>query len=424
MLRLICLAMTCVCCLTVAWGQTGKVVSDSIWSAEVKTVTLTRSDIELTQPHIKMADFGEEGERLMLRFDVMAEEDEHYRYRIRHCDADWHIDNLTPGEYLSGNEEGTIDGYQYSFTTNIAYVNYYQSIPAPYVNFTVSGNYVVEVFHEDEPDSIILTRRFWVYENNVSISTEVGKPTSAIGDLYCDQEVSVSITPNNGSFLPSNNEFYLVKTQQNQRTDLYRTMPFSSYQGNSMLYRWHNENIFPAGNCFRYFDISDLRVANLHVARIDQWGGETFVFLQPDEDRSRKPYSYTASLNGGMKVNARDRNNSLIESDYVWVNFSLPMERPLLGGSVHIIGDLTQWRCDDNSRMDWQPQYKAYTKRLLLKQGYYSYQLLYKPAGEQEALTATIEGDHNVMSNSYTIYVYLRQPGARYDRLVGMTTVQ
>ncbi len=421
---MVCLTIGLVLGLTGAFAQSGGVVCDSIWSEAVKTVTLTRGDIELSQPFVKMAELGEEGDRLMLRFDVLADENEYFRYRIRHCDADWHYDALPPSEYVSGLEEGAIDGYQYSFTTNMAYINYYQAIPAPYVNFMVSGNYVVEVFPEGQPDSIVLTRRFWVYEDKVDIDVEVAKPTSAMGDLYRDQEVSVSITPGNGSYLPGNESYYIVKTQQNQRTDLCRTMPFCGYQGAALHYRWQKENIFHAGNCFRYFDISDLRVANLHVARIDQWGGETFVFLQPDEDRSRKPYSHVASLNGGMKVSARDRSNPLIESDYVWVNFSLPMEHPLLGGSMHIVGDLTQWHLDDNSRMDWQPQYKAYTKRLLLKQGYYSYQLLYKPAGEQEALTSTIEGDHNIMANRYTVFVYLRQPGARYDRLVGLSVTQ
>ena len=70
--------------------------------------------------------------------------------------------------------------------------------------------------------------------------------------------------------------------------------------------------------------------------------------------------------------------------------------------------------------MEWNSKYKAYTKRLLLKQGYYAYQLLFLPAGEKEGLTATLEGDHYAMSNSYTAYVYLRLPGARYDRLVGL----
>ena len=57
---------------------------------------------------------------------------------------------------------------------------------------------------------------------------------------------------------------------------------------------------------------------------------------------------------------------------------------------------------------------------MLIKQGYYSYQLLFLPTGESEALTATLEGDHYVTPNSYTIYVYYRSPDARYDRLVGL----
>ena len=74
--------------------------------------------------------------------------------------------------------------------------------------------------------------------------------------------------------------------------------------------------------------------------------------------------------------------------------------------------------------MDWNPRYKAYTKRLLLKQGYYSYQLIFLPAGESQGQTSRIEGDHFEMTNSYTIFVYYRPPGARFDRLVGLVEKQ
>ncbi len=56
--------------------------------------------------------------------------------------------------------------------------------------------------------------------------------------------------------------------------------------------------------------------------------------------------------------------------------------------------------------------------RLLLKQGYYSYQLLFVPAGESEGRTDTLEGDHFETPNVYRAWVYYRGPNDRYDRLV------
>ena len=404
-----------------------QVAIDSNWSEDVKSVYLNSLSNEQDPPYIRMGQFGEPTQQLLLRFDILSPQPEHLRYRIHHCDAEWHSDDLEDSEFFSGPVDGSINTYQSSFTTLIEYTNYYQPIPEESGYFMASGNYLLEVYPADNPDSIILTRRFYVFEELVDIDMEPNKPSGAYGNINRDQEVDIRITPRRGSYLPLHGEYYHVVLQQNRREDLKRNLGPCVYSGSSMEYKWQAANVFPGGNHFRYFDLSNLWAAMYHVQRIEQWGGENFAFLQPEEDRSRKVYTQYNSLNGGMKTNIRERRNPHIEADYVWVNFSLPMERPFLNGSVHIIGDLTLGRLNDESRMEWNAQYKAYTKRLLLKQGYYSYQLLFLPAGNQsekgEALTATLEGDHFVMPNNYTAYIYYRSPGSRYDRLVGLRSI-
>ena len=72
-----------------------------------------------------------------------------------------------------------------------------------------------------------------------------------------------------------------------------------------------------------------------------------------------------------------------------------------------------------------KPEYKAYVKRLLLKQGYYSYLLLATGRQQTEtSATATLEGDHVETPNMYTIYVYYREPSDRADRLVAVKRVK
>ena len=119
-----------------------------------------------------------------------------------------------------------------------------------------------------------------------------------------------------------------------------------------------------------------------------------------------------------MKVNVWDRTNKQTEADYVYVNFMLPMRSPFMNGSVHVVGELTQWKLDEGSRMEYDPEMQAYRLRLLLKQGYYAYQLLFVPTGESRGLTETLEGNHYEMPNDYRVYVYYRGLNDRYDRLV------
>lgn len=402
------------------WGQPSH-YCDSVWNTLVKTVQLCRDGIELEEPVLTLTD--DNSERLSLSFDLLDEQPRDLRYRFIHCDREWRADELKPYEYYSGLDEQHIDDYRNSFTTLQPYVHYHALFPSEYERFTVSGNYVVVVYPYDQPDSILLSRRFRVNENLVEMTLTAERATM-VGSLHRDQEVTLTIdgprhdAPNAQALLRP--EYLHPWVQQNGRTDNMRELVFSGYAAGNLCYRWNEANCFAGGNTFRYFDISNLRSIIYNVQRVERYGGETHVMLRPEEDRSHKAYMTEASLNGGMKINIWDRNDPTIEADYAWVYFRLPMDRPLLGGSIHIVGALTQWRLDDASRMEWDAEHNTYTAQLYLKQGYYAYQLLYLPVGAQAGETALLEGDHSETPNTYHVYLYCRQPGERYDRLIGV----
>lgn len=390
---------------------------DSIYSPLVKTVTLYRDGIVLSTPILTLNNESQ----LLLTFDMLEAEPENLRYRFTHCDANWQADEMQPYEYFSGFEDYPIENFQNSFTTLQPYIHYHQAFPSNYDRFLISGNYLLTVFLDGEPDSILFTRRFFVSEEAVSASMSTTRATSQ-GDFNRDQEVSMELgipkqqpSTIQGLLRP---EYLIVKVQQNGRRDNIHTLNFSNYSNGSLCYKWKPENCFPGGNTFRYFDLSNLRTPMYNVMHVETFGGETFAMLRPEEDRSGKAYVSSQSLNGGMKTNIWDRNDPQVEADYVWVNFALPMKKPFLNGTVHVVGDLTDWQLDDHSAMQWDAQHNAYTLRLLLKQGYYSYQFHFLPVGEKTALTATIEGDHYETPNTYTAFIYMRTPGARYDRLI------
>lgn len=392
----------------------GQVLQDSIWSNSIKTVTLYKNNIDQEAPIITL----NKKDRLMLRFDEISEQPTNYRYRIIHCNSTWQADSLEPYEYIQGAEDGYIENYNSSFTTLTSYINYFQPIPNEYSEFTTSGNYALEVFLDEDPDSIVITRRFYVTENIFNVDIEVTSPTE---NKWQNQEVNITINNNNPAQSHLLNSKYLkVVLQQNGRSDNKRILSLSGHSSNKLYYRWHKENIFEGGNTFRYFDISNIRTPMYNVTKIEHYGSEIYAILMPEENRSRKNYETIISLNGGMKTNAWDRNDPLTESEYVYVNFLLPMEQPLLNGTIHIVGELTNWHLNENSKMEYNSQIKAYTKRMLLKQGYYSYQLLFKEVGTEFGITGKLEGNHTVTPNTYTAYIYYRMAGDRYERLIAV----
>ena len=395
---------------------------DSTWHSEVRTVQLCRDGIVGEEPLLTMDSYGECDQRLTLTFDVLDEEPWDLRYRFIHCDREWHADDLESYEYYNGFEELHIDDYRNSFTTMQPYVHYHAVFPDEYSRFLVSGNYIVAVYRSDAPDSILLTRRFRVDENLFKLSLRMERATTA-GSLQEHQEVSLAIdgvvSGSNGNEAMLRTEYLHPWLQQNGRLDNMRELTHGSYVAGKVTYRWHEENVFEGGNTFRYFDLSNLRSTIYNVQRVERYGGETHVVIRPEEDRHAKAFTSEQVLQGGMKINIWDRRDVDVEADYAQVLLTLPMARPLLGGSIHVVGALTDWRLDEQSRMEWNAGYHAYTLRLLLKQGYYAYQLLYLPVGASQGETALLEGNHSETDNRYRVYLYFRQPGDRYDRLVG-----
>ena len=398
-----------------------RVEVDSVWRRDVKTVILSRPASEQEEPLLAM----EEGaHRLLLQFDILTDQPEALRWSISHCDADWHADGLEPYDFMQGFEYGTIDQYDFSFTTLDPYIHYSQTIPASGARFIHSGNYMLTVSIDGMEDSVLLTRRFRVSEQAVKLTATITLPYDGM-DIDRRQQVDAYIEPLPGvQGLVLNNQYLKLMAQQNGRLDNRRELEFSGYSSSALAYRDRSPNVFYGGNTFRFFDMSNLRTPMYNVQRVERYGGETFAIIAPCENRSRRHYTVDAALNGGFKINAFDRNNPVLEADYVWVNLSLPAEQPMLGGSVYVVGALTDWQLDDASRMEYNVEYKAYTKRLLLKQGYYSYQLLYLPARSSVAETAQIEGDHRETPNVYTISAYYRSPADLADRLLAVTRIK
>ena len=404
--------------LTIGMVGFCRTVKDTVCNPAVKTIVLTRAEVELSQPILRLGD----QDRLLLQFDVLGDESRYYSYRIQHCSHDWQVDDLAVSEYLNGFETSSIGNSRNSFTTRQPYVHYWETIPNDMTEFTASGNYLLTVYDDENPDSVLFARRFYVYEVQANLQAEVGQVLGSDGK-DCNQNVSVYVTPPKGQYFNNPTLYYHMYVRQNGRADLCRELPLHSVKGNELHYKWKDENVFGGGNVFRFFDISNINIPMYTTARLEIFAGEYIAYLKPEEDRSRKNYVYREGLNGQFKISADNRNDATVEADYVWVNFALPMAVPRMDGVFHIVGDFAGWDFTDSNLMQWQPQMKAYTMRMLVKQGYYSYQIVFVPAGKKEGLTSVVEGDFFESRNDYYIFLYQHTPADRFDRLIGATVV-
>lgn len=403
--------------------------ADYIYKESVTSVQFHRLGWELTPPIMV---FGSE-ERLYLSFDDLDADYRVWQYTVIHCDAEWNPTDLWQNEYIEGFTEDYIREYRFSYNTLQMFTNYSLIIPNENFRFNISGNYILKVFPDGEPENPILTRRFMVVEPLVTVEGNV-RAANEISKRFTHHEVSFSIY--SGAYHISEPERDMkVVVLQNQRWDnaLWGIKPMM-VRGDEYDFRYNDGTIvFAAGNEFRYFDIKSLRYQSDRVDALENRSDGYHVRLLPDKVKATAPYITESDMNGQRFIKTEDANDPVTESEYVWVDFFLPYASPLTGGGIYIMGALTDWQffAPGNSpasatgpgRMEYNFARQGYEARLYLKQGYYNYLYVYLPDGKTIAETAPIEGDRYETRNAYTVLVYHREPGSRYDRLIAVKVV-
>lgn len=142
-----------------------------------------------------------------------------------------------------------------------------------------------------------------------------------------------------------------------------------------------------------------------------------------DEPRAEAQYAYDSTQSGRFMVRSQGAADSRVQADYAVVHFGLAMDE-MPGAMVFIDGDLTSRRFDAEALMHYNPDTGLYERAMLLKQGSYNYQYLVVPPGARRGTTAPVEGDFYPTRNEYTVKVYHRAPGARYDRLIAVAMIR
>ncbi len=360
-------------------------------------------------------------DRVLISFDELAEDRRYMRYALVHCDADWQPSGLVEAEYVDGFNQGDVEEYEYSQMTSIHYVHYNIAIPNEQVKFTVSGNYLLRVYPEENPDETLLQARFMVNENTMKVSCDV---TSRTDVDYNDshQQLSIKVDADKVDVRDMFNDLTVV-VSQNNRNDNNVVVPKPLRISGKVAYYEHlRPLIFDAGNEYRRMEIVSVTYPGMGVGEISFAHPFYHMTLLADTPRSYGCYLYDQTQFGRYTIREYNSTQSDIEADYVLTHFALQMPE-LDNVDVFLDGDFTYRRFDPDSRMIYNRASGMYEKSVLLKQGAYNYQYIAVPYGSMRGKTSAIEGDFYQTVNEYTVLVYHRQPGSRYDRLVGATTV-
>ena len=107
-----------------------------------------------------------------------------------------------------------------------------------------------------------------------------------------------------------------------------------------------------------------------------------------------------------------------IEADYVNVHFAIEMPYRA-GGNYYLTGDFCGEMFSKENVMLYDAEAGYYFSSHLLKLGVYNYMYVWLPEGAEKGALSLTENNFYNTENEYLIYIYHREFGARYDKLVG-----
>lgn len=345
---------------------------------------------------------------LILSFDELNEDADYYYVYFIHCNADWTPSSVRPNMYLNAYNEFEIEQFEFSAEAKRQYVNYRFEIPA----FKMSGNYLAVVYRDRNKEDLVLSQRFYVFEESASAGLSIVRSADQAQRLT-NQRVEVTLNYGNLKAVDPREQFTTV-VRQNQRPDLthYNLSP-TFIDENSKMIRFQNLdelNEFPGTNEFRSFDLGIVTFTGRNVQDILIGGNEVKAQLRLDRPLGQN-YLQALDINGQFYIRDLESRPGQTTAEYIDTQFKL--DYPETDQSIYVIGSFNQWQRNENSRLRFNPATGFYETNILVKQGWYNY--AYVLSGNDPY---AIDGNFWDTENLYEVFVYFRPMGARGDLLV------
>ena len=397
----------------VANAQTHDVYRTKVMREDIRSLEIKAKGEVISKPFIEL-----NGEKFVeITFDALHHVGGRFSYSVIHCDADWKRSALIPIEYMKGFQQTPIDDYASAIGTTTHYTNYRLTLPNENIKLITSGNYAVQIYEEDAPSKVVLTACFSVVEPLVAINASVTGNTD-IDFNKEHQQVEFLINPQNINIVYPQTDLKVFVYQNNNLNDVRTNLLPAMIINKQLQYNHNRDLIFEAGNEYRRVEFQTHRFTNIGVEEIKFYDPYYHVTLQQEKKRNRTPYLYYRDENGRFFVRCSSCKDPDTQGDYYVVHFSLVSE-PLPQGKMYLYGDFFNNILDARSLMEYRAETGAYEKEVLLKTGLYNYQYLFLEDGDAKTSFSRTEGAFFETENEYTITVYYRPIGERYDRLIG-----
>lgn len=388
---------------------------DYVYLPNIKSVQFRVGQLENSYPIINLG----QTDGLMLEFDDLDADFKYYYYTVIHCNADWTpSEGISQFDYLDGFLEEEITDYEYSQNVTVPYTHYRLSLPNKYTKFKLSGNYLLKIYLNNDPNDLVITRRFMVTEEMVTAMMRPQK-SSDVSTLATHQEVAVTVKHKDFRIANPANELRVV-VLQNGRWDNAKLISEPTFQmAEELIFNSPGQISFAGLREFRPLDIRSLQTRSNQVEFITSDKYRWDVHLFSDRPKANSTYMFSRDLDGSYFIESFETNADASSADYAFVHFSL--KSPYLKDkNVYVTGSFADWRPAPRYRMDYNKEKEQYEVAVELKQGYYDYTYGVTEKEASEVLDLEyVDGGSFETQNKIQTLLYFRGFGARFDRLVG-----
>jgi hypothetical protein len=393
--------------------------AERIYRSAIVSVKLNPSGRPVDYPVIRL----NSTDRLDLRFDELGTEVRNYFYTFELCNADWTPAPLSYFDYVRGYSQVRIGTYRNSSISLTRYVHYDAVIPDRNCTPTKSGNYILKVFLNGDTSQLAFTRRFLVLDNRMDIGIQIRQPFNS-AQFLTHHRLQLTLS-GKGIDIRYPQQQVRVQVLQNFRWDNRLRLDQPTFVRQGLLeYNNESEMVMPAMKEWRWVNLRSFRLLGDRVSFQRNTDSSFSVFVQEEGPRPANRYVYYRDING-MSVNETvEAVNPFWNAEYAKVHFRYrpPGGLPYAGKDLYLIGEFTGYGAIEGSRLAFDPTTGLYSTILLLKQGYYDYCYALRDSRNPAAPFETDLTENNSWEteNSYTVLVYYRELGGRYDQLLGL----
>lgn len=342
----------------------------------------------------------------MLRFDVFQSDVSYYRVQVRHVDRTWRQTQILPGIYMRGLHEDMVTDGVPSTSQEPLYTSYTYRFPNPQMGVQVSGNYMMDVI-DPQSGAVIVSQPFLVTETKGDLDFSVLELFNNRAGVRISHQPFLEYRAPKDFVMPQL-DMHVAFAQNRWWTDAVHSSLMDQSEDGVLRYYLPRETAFIGSMDVFAYALTDVGRLDQGVQAADISARPPFILKDPETDGLTRPIQTPwPNVTGARRTP---------EARYGLVTFQFETTRAR--EPMYLVGTFNDWTPKPEHRLVFNLSDNYWRTTVLLKEGTHRY--AYMSGNDRYAFTSVMAGS----AQEYHGLVYFHDPQNRYDRLLGVSSVQ